>query len=294
MRQDFAFQIIWSLIPLHHTICARLSQCAAPKARRGPHPEDAGGFSSPGGVTPYPRTECAGNVSTPLSFSHEKESAADGRKKELQRGICVGTNFTSLTLPQAAGLVRFVVPPFPARTASLGSRGSPFFGIPLKRPRRGLAPLLGSFPEFGFVQSTFQISKKRDADANRIDRRGSRNTLRLFRLPYVKYSTGANGAICKIYRALRKPDSTVARKGVQSTERETEIRTTERIVFLRVSAISRPLALFSPPSFLLREKRWCRRRHSCGVTAKKGTAVPSQKRPAHEMHGLGRSALSDM
>ena len=38
-------------------------------------------------------------------------------------------------------------------------------------------------------------------------------------------------------------------------------RTTERFGFLRVSAISRPLALFSPPSFLLREKRWCRRRH---------------------------------
>ena len=32
------------------------------------------------------------------------------------------------------------------------------------------------------------------------------------RLPYVKYSTGANRTICVIYRALRKPDSTVARR----------------------------------------------------------------------------------
>ena len=33
-------------------------------------------------VTPYPHAQRAGNVSTPLSFSYEKESAVDGRKKE--------------------------------------------------------------------------------------------------------------------------------------------------------------------------------------------------------------------
>ena len=33
-----------------------------------------------------------------------------------------------------------------------------------------------------------------------------------FRLPYVKYSTGANITTCMIYRAVRKPDSTVARR----------------------------------------------------------------------------------
>ena len=69
-----------------------------------PHPEDVGIFVTRR-VTPYPRTQCAGNVSTPLSFSYEKESAVDGRKKEYQRGISI----------------------------------SPF-GIPLKRPRRGLMP----------------------------------------------------------------------------------------------------------------------------------------------------------
>ena len=36
----------------------------------------------------------------------------------------------------------------------------------------------------------------------------------MLRLPYVKYSTGANLTTRVIYRALRKPDSTVARKGV--------------------------------------------------------------------------------
>ena len=87
-------------------------------------------------------------------------------KRKCQRGICVGTNFTSLTPPQAAGLVRFVVPPFPTRIASLDSRGSPFFGIPLKRPRRGLMPPSWIIPGVWFVQSTFQISKKRDADAD--------------------------------------------------------------------------------------------------------------------------------
>ena len=43
---------------------------------------------------------------------------------------------------------------------------------------------------------------------------------------------------------MRKPDSTVARQGVRSTESLTEIRTTERYVFSRVSAISRPAPLF--------------------------------------------------
>ena len=56
------------------------------------------------------------------------------------------------------------------------------FAIPLKRPRRGLRPPSLDFPRslirteiiFGFT--------KRDADASLTDRRGSRNTLRLFPL----------------------------------------------------------------------------------------------------------------
>ena len=101
------------------------------------------------------------------------------------------------------------------------------FGIPLKRPRRGLRPPSWIFPGVWLVQSVFQTSKKRDADAYRTDRRGSRNTLRCSRadrvvrpyvrsetcrILYVKYSTGTNLAIRDIYRALRKPDSSVARR----------------------------------------------------------------------------------
>ncbi len=111
----------------------------------------------------------------------------------------IGTNSTFLILPATsggrgrrmrgqAGLVRSVAPPFPTRIASLDSRGSPApLQSPLKRPRRGLRPPSLDFPRFphtnrlvcaeiifGFI--------KRDADAYWIDRRGSRNTLRLFRM----------------------------------------------------------------------------------------------------------------
>ena len=77
-----------------------------------------------------------------------------------------------------------------------------------------------------------------------IDRRGSRNTLRLFRFPYVKYSTGANLTTRVIFHALRKPDSTVARQGVRTTDGVTITRKMERHAFSRVSAISRPAPLF--------------------------------------------------
>ena len=157
------------------------------------------------------RTRSARGTVQPLFLCAAKKKPLAVKRKR-QRGICVGTNFTSLVPPQAAGLVRFVVPPFPARTASLDSRGSPFFGIPLKRPRRGLMPPSWINPRGWFVQSAFQATKKRGADAYWTDQRGSRNTLRLSRLPYVKYSTGANVTTRTLYRALRKPDSTVARR----------------------------------------------------------------------------------
>ncbi len=59
------------------------------------------------------------------------------------------------------------------------------FAIPLKRPRRGLRPPSLDFPRslirteiiFGFT--------KRGTDAYLPDRRGSRNTLRLFRMPFA-------------------------------------------------------------------------------------------------------------
>ena len=52
-----------------------------------------------------------------------------------------------------------------------------------------------------------------------------------------------------MFRAFRKPDSTVARQGVRTTDGVTEIRTTERIVFPRVSAIERVQRPFLPYLF---------------------------------------------
>ncbi len=81
------------------------------------------------------------------------------------------------------GVVRSVVPPFPTRIASLDSRGSLApLQTPLKRPRRGLRPPSLDFPR-GLVcaEFVFRLSK-RATDASLIDRRGSRNTLRLFRM----------------------------------------------------------------------------------------------------------------
>ena len=42
------------------------------------------------------------------------------------------------------------------------------------------------------------------------------------RISYVKYSTGANLATCTVFRAMRKPDSTVARRafGLQTGKRQ--------------------------------------------------------------------------
>ena len=77
-----------------------------------------------------------------------------------------------------------------------------------------------------------------------IDRRGSRNTLRLFRISYVKYSTGAH--VTKYFCAPCAAETQFygRPKGVRTTERETKIRKISRYAFSRVSAISRPAPLF--------------------------------------------------
>ena len=155
-------------------------------------------------------------TSCPLSFSYEKESAVDGRKKESQRGE-LRRNKLHIPHPvrrlRRTGVVRSIVPPFPTRIAALDSRGSPVpFANPLKTTKKGAAaPFLGFSPEFGLCGDRLRLAK-RATDASLIDRRGSRNTLRLFRLPYVKYSTGANKATRTAHRALGKPDWTAARR----------------------------------------------------------------------------------
>ena len=103
------------------------------------------------------------------------------------------------------------------------------FAIPLKRPRRGLRPPSLDFPR-GLV-CTGVISDQQNAMQMRIEQTGevieilcakigrkgmSAPTNRLIldtsRIPYVKYSTGANETTCTAYRALEKPDSTAARR----------------------------------------------------------------------------------
>ena len=89
-----------------------------------------------------------------------KKAPLTVERKNGKGGVCVGTNFTSLTLPQAAGLVRFVVPPFPTRIASLDSRGSPAFAIPLKTTKKGVAtPFLDFSQEFDLCKAHFKPLK---------------------------------------------------------------------------------------------------------------------------------------
>ena len=93
------------------------------------------------------------------------------------------------------GLVRSVVPPFPTRIASLDSRGNPApLTIPLKTTKKGAAaPFLGFSPEFGLCGDRLRLAK-RATDASLIDRRGSRNTLRLFRMYLARKSVCARYA----------------------------------------------------------------------------------------------------
>ena len=124
--------------------------------------------------------------STPLSFPHGKESAVDGRKKGRQRGSCVGTNSTSLILSAACGGQASSVPLFllfpheSLRWIRVGALAP--LQTPLKRPRRGPRPPSLDFPR-GLVCAEFVFRfTKRATDAFLLNWRGSRNTLRLFRV----------------------------------------------------------------------------------------------------------------
>ena len=81
-----------------------------------------------------------------------------------------------------------------------------------------------------------------------------------FRLPYVKYSTGANETTRTAYRALGKPDWTAARRAFLAERTISEWHAEAKCFFRRVSAIPHPQRLFSPHSFLARQKRMGRRR----------------------------------
>ena len=148
------------------------------------------------------------------------------------------------------------------------------------------------------MQSIFQIIKKRDADANRTDRRGSRNTLRLSRadrvvrpyirsgmsrISYVKYSTGAHVTTRIFYRALREPDSTVARRafGLRKAERK-NVKWNE-LFFCASALFSRPAPLFcilfsgKTEKSMPAERQLQRRcKNGTSVNAEKSSAPPAR------------------
>ena len=134
------------------------------------------------------------------------------------------------------GVVRSVVPPFPTRIASLDSCGSLApLQTPLKRPRRGLRPHSLDFPRslvrtevFLSLQNAKQMRICESGEVIEIlcgcfgcilyDSPFMRDILRspckeeAYRIPYVKYSTGANKTTRTVYRALGKPNQTAARR----------------------------------------------------------------------------------
>ena len=114
-----------------------------------------------------------------------KEKAAGGEKETSKGGVASEQiPHPSSCPPQAAARPR----PFRCSSFSHTNRFAGFawepcpFANPLKRPRRGLRPPSLDHPR-GLVcaEFVFRLSK-RATDASLIDRRGSRNTLRLFRM----------------------------------------------------------------------------------------------------------------
>ena len=195
----------------------------APKGSR-----ESGGFFAPSGAqcraggAEGPHPEDAGGISAPFSL-RGKEKAAGGKKKT------------------AKGEFRFSPFANPCKTTKKGTE------VPFLDFSRGLA-------------CAKHIQNQQDAMQMRIwiDRRGSRNTLRLFRLPYVKYSTGAYVTIRTAHRALRKPNLTVARRafGLRTGERKYVKRND---LFFRASALFRvPCASFLHTFFWQDRKKYVR------------------------------------
>ena len=121
------------------------------------------------------------------------------------------------------------------RKRQRGSFESPPLQTPLKRPRRGLRPPSLDFPrslvcaEIDLdLQNALQMRIGQtgkvieilcgcfscDLNGSSFVRDAQRSPCKeeAYRLPYVKYSTGANRTTCTAYRALGKPDSTAARR----------------------------------------------------------------------------------
>ena len=150
---------------------------------------------------------------------------------------------------------------------------------PLKRPRRGLRPPSLDFPR-GLVcaEFVFRLSK-RATDASLIDRRGSRNTLRLFRMylawksvcaryamqplqegrPFDFHTSNIQRArtkrlarrIVRLGNPIRRPPEGRSLPGALSVN-----GTQKQSAFSGATALFGVLTVFSSISFLPRQKRY--------------------------------------
>ena len=244
-----------------------------------------------------------------------KEKAAGGKKKTAKGDL----RRNKLHIPhpvrrlRRTGVVRSVAPPFPTRIASLDSRGSPRpFANPLKTTKKGAAaPFLGFSPGLGLCGICFQIVQTRDGCV--FDRPAWQSKysaivsnvpcveVRLcairdaalagrtaFRLPYVKYSTGADRTTRTVLRALGKPNRTAARRafGLRKRNESTHNETTS---FSGTKRYSRPQRSFLPYLFCQDRKDMAR---GAAVTALRIEPRPRriQNGPAEQNPRLRRKA----
>ena len=201
--------------------------------RRGkPRPKDAE-VTAPGGRRRFfahvgagdsarpPRPKGAGNDSAPFSL-RSKEKTTGGKKKTPKGDL--RRNKLHIPHPAASGRSR----PFRCSSYSHANRFAgfarepPSLESPLKRPRKRQFLFLGSISSQKLrivamsrrradrVVRPYALTK----DAGRCGHRPLRaaQSRKVFRISYVKYSTGAHVTKRITYCAMRKPDSTVARR----------------------------------------------------------------------------------
>ena len=115
-------------------------------------------------VTPYPRTECAGNDSAPFSL-RGKEKAAGGKKKTPKGDL--RRNKLHIPHPAASGRSRpFRCSSFSRANRFTGFAREPLLWNPLKTTKkRADAPFLDHSQGLVCAKENFRLTK-RDADAN--------------------------------------------------------------------------------------------------------------------------------
>ena len=110
------------------------------------------------------------------------------------------------------------------------------------------------------------------------------------RLPYVKYSTGANETTCTAYRALGKPDSTAARRAFLEGRAIGEWHAESKCLFC-ASALFRPQRSFLPYLFCQDRKDMAR-----GAADAASQIAPRLRRirtaPPEASHAIRRKKVS--